>query len=250
MKRWTLLFILAGWVFSVGSCPAQEPSRGPDGRTSVHIPGVEVLSIPGKPFSAKSSTDWIRTLPDGSTVTFHLDAFLARDGRGRIYRENHSFVPAGSTDKAPLYQIHLYDPNTRTQLLCAARTFRCYLSGYTPQTFFDATPPGDYANATHTLTRDELGSDIIAGLHVRGTRETTTYAPGTFGSDRPIVLTNEYWYSEELETNLAITRMDPAVGKQIIRLSDIILAEPDPHLWDVPIGFTVRDQREPARRER
>jgi hypothetical protein len=243
-----LLPLLVAWHLAVSG---QEPSRGPDGGTSgAHVSGVEILAIQRKPFSANTSTDWIRTLQDGSSVTLHLDAFLARDGEGRIYRERHRFVPAAAQGPAPLEEIHLTDPVARIDLLCDGRAYACILSDYKPKTFFETTPEGEYDHGTRTLHREFLGADTIEGIYVRGTRETTTIAPGTRGNERPIVSTREFWYSDELETNLAVKRDDPINGKQVIRLSHISRAEPNPHLWDVPIGFKVRDLRVSARRNR
>jgi hypothetical protein len=249
MNRSAFLFAAGCILFSVVAA-AQEPSRGPDGRASSHVSGVEVLAIPGEPFSAKDTIDWIRTLEDGSTVSLHLDAFLARDSQGRIYRERHNFVPSGSKDAAPLYEIHLYDPVTRTQLLCNGRTYQCTLFDYVPRTFFESTPEGTYDHESRTLTREHLGADTIEGIYVLGTRETMTISAGTVGNERPMVSTREFWYSNELQTNLAVTRVDPAEGKQIIRLSKISRSAPDPHLWDIPIGFTVRDIRGSATRRK
>src|SRR5580658_2098137 len=75
---------------------ASEPTRGPDGHTSYHVAGIEVLPIAGKPFFGKDSIEWTRKLEDGSTVTTQLYAIVARDSQGRIYRERRSFVPANS----------------------------------------------------------------------------------------------------------------------------------------------------------
>jgi hypothetical protein len=249
MRRSAVLFV-AGCSLLAFAATTQEPSRGPDGRTTTHVSGVEVLAIPGKPFSAKDSIDWTRTLEDGTTVALHLDAFLARDSQGRVYRENHNFVPSNAKDPAPLYEIHLYDPVTRTQILCNGRTYRCNLFDYIPRTFFDTTPEGTYDQGSRTLTREHLGADMIEGIYVLGTRETKTISPGAVGNERAIVSTREFWYSTELQTNLAVTRINPVEGKQVIRLYKISRSEPDPHLWDIPIGFTVRDMRTPARRGR
>jgi hypothetical protein len=244
------VLIGAGFILFASVALAQEPSRGPDGRTSTHVSGVEVLAIPDVPFSAKDGIDWTRTLADGGTVALHLDAFLARDRKGRIYRERHHFVPVGSKDAAPLYEIHLYDPVTRTQLLCNGRTFRCTLSDWVPQTFFQATPEGTYNQGTSTLMRERLGMDRMEGMPVLGTRETMTIAAGVAGNDRPYISTREFWYSSDLQTNLAVTRVDPVDGKEVIRLSQISRSDPDPHLWDVPLGFTVRDMRAAGHRTR
>jgi len=243
--------LIAVCLALIGAAAAQEPSRGPDGGTGgTHVSGVEILAIPGKPFAAKTTTDWTRTLEGGNTVSLHLDAFLARDSRGRIYRERHKFVPAGTTDQAPLYEIHLTDPVAKTDLLCNGRTYVCILSDYKPRTSFEPTPEGTYDHDTRTLHREFLGADTIEGIYVQGTRETTTVSEGVAGNERTMVSTREFWYSDELETNRAITRIDPINGKQVIRLSNISRTEPDPHLWDVPIGFRVRDLRVASRQQR
>jgi len=98
-------------MLGVATLPAQEPSRGPDGGTTYHVSGVDLLAIPDKPFSAKTRTDWTRVLEDGSTVKVFLEARLARDSQGRVYRERRSFVAAGSTAKSRLQHHTLFPAN-------------------------------------------------------------------------------------------------------------------------------------------
>ncbi|MGA2809369.1 MAG: hypothetical protein ABSE87_14670 [Terracidiphilus sp.] len=246
MRR-NALISLAGIALMAVGLAAQEPLRGPDGGTSTRVSGVELLAIPGKPFSAKSSTEWTRTLPDGSTIMTRLEANLARDSRGRIYRERHSFVAANSGRPSPLNEIHIYDPLSRTQALCSIRTMECVLSDYYPRTFFDTPVTGLNSAGTRSLARESIGSDTIEGLYVTGIRETTTINAGVVGNEQPLVSTREFWFSEELQTNLAVTRDDPREGKQVIRLSNLSRAEPDPHIFEIPIGYTVRDTRAPTR---
>jgi hypothetical protein len=249
MNRLFLPF-LAGLTLVSGSLGAQEPLRGPDGGTSTYVSGVQLLSIPGKPFSAKTSTEWAQPVADGSTIAKHLEAKLARDSHGRIYRENHTFVPANSNLKSPLYQVHIYDPVTRTQTLCSVRMRVCVLTDYYPMTFFETAATGLNPTGTRSLSRENLGSDVIEGMYVTGTRETTTINPGAVGNQQPLVSIRDFWYSSELQTNLAVTRNDPVEGMQVIRLSEISQTEPDPHLFDIPIGYTVRDDRISARHGR
>jgi hypothetical protein len=220
--------------------------RGPDGGTSTHVSGVVVLAIPEKPFSARTTTEWTQTLADGSTITKHLDANLARDSRGRIYRENHTFVPSNSGQKSPLNNIHIYDPVAHAQMYCYTKLFLCIITNYTPQTFFETKPAGSFDNGNRYLARESLGPKTIEGIYVTGIRETTTVNAEVLGNDQPLVSTREFWYSDELQTNLAVTRNDPSEGKQVIQLSEISQTEPDAHLFQVPIGYSVRDDRVPA----
>ncbi|WP_058188152.1 hypothetical protein [Terracidiphilus gabretensis] len=209
-----------------------------------------MLNIPDKPFSARTSTDWTKTLEDGSTVTTHLDAMLARDSVGRVYRENHTFVPANSGEKSPLYEIHIYDPRSRYQIICSTHSMKCVVTDYLPHTFFETQQAGPYDNGTKTLARESLGSDSIEGLSVSGTRETVTVNQGVKGNERPLVSVNEFWYSNELQTNLLVSRTDPIEGKQVIRLSNLSLGQPDAHLFEVPLGYTVQDMRSSVLRHR
>lgn len=237
------LKLFACCVLVTGLASAQDIVHGPDGGTSTRVSGVDVLTIPGKPFSANTSTDWTRTLEDGNTITERLDARIVRDSMGRVYRERHHFVPAGSHDTSPLYEIHIYDPVAHVEILCNGRYYRCTLSDYKPRTFYEMPALGTTRNGGRTLARESLGTDNIEGIPVIGTRETTTIEPGTLGNDRPLVSTREFWYSKDLLTNLAVTRIDPRTGKQVIRLSSISHADPDSHVFDIPIGFKVRDLR-------
>jgi hypothetical protein len=198
-------------VFSLGSLPliAQEEYRGPDRGPSTHVPGVDVLNLPDIPFSATSNIEWTRVLEDGSTVVLELHANLARDNQGRVYRENHSFVPAGSGAKAPLNNIQIYDPVSRTHTSCSTKTFHCVVTNYKPRTFFLGPEEGANPDGTRYLQRQDLGGDRIEGVDVLGSRESVTIRTGSAGNTDALITTREYWYSPQLKTNLAVTRIDP-----------------------------------------
>jgi hypothetical protein len=240
MKRYVFL-LLAGFVLIPGVLASQDPERGPDGSESYHVPGISMLAVPGKSFSGVDNIEWTRTLEDGTTVTTHTTALLARDSQGRMYRENHHFVPLDK--KSPVYQVNIYDPVTRSQTNCSTRAMQCIIQDYKPRTFFETTPAGTIDNGNRFLARESLGSQVIEGIYTNGTRETTTVNPGVLGNDRPLISTREFWYSDELQTNLSVTRADPRNGKQAIWISNISRSEPDSHLFEIPIGYTVRDVR-------
>jgi hypothetical protein len=242
MKR-SALALMAISVLVPMTVQAQDQLRGPDGRTSNHVSGVELLAVPDRPFSGKSNIEWTRILEDGSTITTHLQANLARDSKGRIYRERRSFVPANSSDPAPLNEIHITDPTTRTQTVCSIRAMQWIISGYVPQTFFNSPPTGPYADGTRYRTREELGTNQMNGFEVTGSRETRTINSGVIGNDRSLVSAGEFWYNADLQTNLQVIRTGPDIGKQVIKLTDISVSEPNPELFKIPIGYSVRDSR-------
>jgi hypothetical protein len=231
---------------------AQDTAHAPDGGTSFTVSGVELLNIPGVPLTGKSSITWTRPLPDGGTVTTHLEANLARDSQGRIYRERRSFVPENSSQTSRLTQIHIFDPVARTTTTCTVATHECIITNFHPwrTTSPAAQPAGSFANGTRYLTREDLGTNVMDGLDVTGTRETITINPGVVGNDRPLVSTREYWYAESLKTNLVVTRDDPREGKQVVRLIDFSTSEPEAQLFSPPAGYVVRDARASAQAER
>jgi len=244
---WRAGILLTSLALAGITLSAQENFRGPDGGTTTHVGGVELMAVPGKPFSGKSNIEWTRTLEDGSTITRHLQANLARDNEGRMYRERHDFAPLTADPATPVHEIHIYDPVTHSQTLCTVHTRLCVVTNYFPQTFFDARPEGAFANNTRFLARENLGSDTLEGQGVTGTRETITVNAGVEGNSRPLVSSKEFWYSAQLQTNVMVTRISPVTGKEVVWLSDVSLSEPNPELFKVPIGYTVRDARVPVK---
>jgi hypothetical protein len=219
---------------------SDEPLRGPDGGTHYFVSGVTVLPVAGKPFSGRSTTEWTRTLEDGSIVRTHLLSVVARDSQGRIYRERHKFVSLNSNEQSPLEAIRIFDPVTHTETFCHAATHLCDVTPYHARTSFAPRPPGTFDNGKRSLTRESIGNDVIDGINVVGTRETNTIAAEVVGNSQPLVTTREFWYSPDLQVNLSITRKDPREGTQAVRVSDVSRAEPDPTLFKLPAGFRVQ----------
>ena len=228
---------------------SQESSRGPDGGTQYFVDGISVLPVAGKPFSGRSSTEWTRTLADGTVVKTHLLTVVARDSQGRIHRERHHFVPLDSNEPSQLIEIKISDPITHTRTTCSAATRRCSVTGYHAPTAFTPRPVGEFDNGKRSLTRESLGADSMDGLNVVGTRETVTINPGVIGNSQPLVITREFWYSPDLQVNLSVTREDPREGTQAVRVQDVSRSEPDPAMFQVPAGYVV-DSREPGQIEK
>ncbi len=249
MKFCALLAVSLLFACSLVAQESEGPSRGPDGGTRTHVGGIEILPVTGKPFSGRDSIDWTRTLEDGTVQTTHLDANLARDSQGRIYREHRSFVPANGGERSRLNEIILSDPITHTRTTCVVSSHRCTVGRYYAPASFTLRPVGPFDSAKRYLTRESLGSDSINGLNVVGTRETISINPGVLGNNQALVTTREFWYSPDLQVNLSVTRQDPREGTQVINVVDLSRSEPDPSLFHVPAGYVV-EGREPAQTEK
>jgi hypothetical protein len=249
MKFCALLGVSLLFACTLVAQDSEESSRGPDGGTQYFVDGISVLPIAGKPFSGQSTTEWTRTLADGTVVKTHLLTVVARDSQGRIHRERHHFVPLDSNEQSKLIEIKISDPITHTRTTCNAATHRCSVTGYRAPTSFKPRPVGEFDNGKRSLTRESLGSDSIDGLNVVGTRETVTINPGVVGNSQPLVTTREFWYSPDLQVNLSITREDPRDGTQQVRVQDVSRSEPEPAMFQVPAGYVV-DVHEPPQAEK
>jgi hypothetical protein len=187
-------------------------TRAPDRNMREHVPGIEVLPVPGLPFSGHDSIDWTRKLEDGTTVT-------------------------------PLLAFSIYDRDAGTRTTCKVLARTCSVSGYKPSLNFREPPAGPSPNGKFVVARESLGSNVIENLNVVGTRETITFPAGAVGNNPPTVSSREFWYSPDLQINLSITRKLPLEGTQSIQLRDLSRSEPDAALFQVPSGYQVEDHR-------
>jgi hypothetical protein len=242
--RALFLFIASALLaVSLSAQESTEASRGPDGGTRFRVAGIEVLPVTGRPFSGTDTIEWTHNLEDGSTVTTHLTAVVARDSQGRVYRERRSFIPANTSQQSKLIDKIFYDPNAHTKTTCTVATRQCGITAYNAPVSFKPAPAGPRDNGTRYLTRESLGINTLDDLSVVGTVETLTINAGALGNDRALVITREFWYSPDLQINLSVTRKDPREGTQIIKLVDLNRSEPDPAMFQVPADFTVQDHR-------
>lgn len=204
--------------------------------------------VPNAPFSGVINIERTRIRQDGSVLQFKSTREVARDIHGRIHNEMRAFIPVSSTEAPPLLNIHLYDPQTRisTEIDVLKRTFWTQTLNHPPSTeppsIRFAAPDGDAPPSEFTKEED-LGIREIAGVPAHGIRETQTISDEKDG--REVVITDEYWYSQDLRVNLMIKHSDPRKGTSMLTVAQVTRTEPDPALFEVPEGYT-RPKAQPA----
>jgi hypothetical protein len=238
-----LLLLLVSSATLLPAQTASQPERGPDAVTRSFTPGIEVLPYPNLPFSGTDTILQTRLMQNGGSVVTTLTAQVARDSQGRVYRERRQFTPQGADPQKTLYAFYVLDPTTRTRTECTIATHHCIVTGYRPQFSVRLMPAGTFDQGRQLLVRDSLGQQSIGDLTATGTRETITVSAGTFGNDRPLTLTREFWYSPDLKTNLAVTRSDPRLGTFDIHLNVQSRTDPSPDLFTIPADYTIQDTR-------
>jgi hypothetical protein len=263
MRTIPCILFLAYVVPAVAAQQAQVPTvEMRDGGTSVQqikkgvvaevLESIYIPAITGSPFSAIVHTEWVRYLPDGGTFTLVNQRPIARDSEGRIYEERWTLVPKNGGIGSEKTTIQIGDPNAHTLYNCFVfnKPRNCTLERFNEPTTANYVPAstrsGPLPHNEGSVTHETLGKDSIEGIEADGTRDTVIYNEGAIGNDRPESVKREFWYAPSLGINLRSEVNDPGFGKQVFRITDVNLSEPDPKLYELPEGYVVVDRRRPA----
>jgi len=238
-------FLILPNSFSQAQAP-QQPQRIPDGGTREVLLSILIPSLPNAPFTATVNTEWIRQLPDSSTITLKNHRAIARDAAGRIFQERRALVPDDGKVQSGVTQIEISDPVAHELYICMPYGRICQLEVFSPPESSVNTAPGKPHMAQSSSPESEdLGRQSIGGLETVGTRETTVIPAGTIGNNSPLMSKREFWFSPRLGVNLISKLQHPLSGSQNFEVSDITLGEPDAKLFEVPGGFKILDLRKP-----
>ena len=112
-----------------------------------------------------------------------------------------------------------------------------------------ATAPGATPNvppaaiprpAINRPVTEDLGTDVIQGVEVRGRRTTRTIPVGQIGNDRPLVTTNEFWTAPSLGgLTLRSVNESPQSGKETREAVSLTIGDPDLSVFQPPEGYQV-----------
>jgi hypothetical protein len=197
--------------------------------------------VPNAPFSAVVNIERTIVHKDGSVTQFKSTRQVARDMRGRIHNELRTLLPISSTDTSVLLNIHLYDPQTRisTEIDVPKRTFWTRTMNHPPSTeppsIRFASPDGN-APPNEFTNQEDLGVREIEGVPAHGILQRQTVTDENDGKD--VVITDEYWYSQDLRINLLIKHSDPRKGTTTLTVAQITRTEPVSAFFEVPEGYT------------
>lgn len=197
--------------------------------------------VPNAPFSGVVTVQRTIVHKDGSVTQLKSTREVARDMRGRVHNELRTLVPMSSNDTPLLLNIHLYDPQTRisTEINVPKRTFSTVTVNHPPSTeppsIRFAAPDGN-APPNEFTKQEDLGIREIEGVPAHGILETQTVTDENDGKE--VVITDEYWYSQDLRINLVIKHNDPRKGTTTLTVGQITRTEPAPTFFEIPEGYT------------
>lgn len=230
----------------------------------VHFVGAQSIGgepIKGAPYSAEAITESTQILSDGNRISTSRSSMQYRDGLGRERREETLMMGPGAQAPTPKI-ILISDPvaNANFTLNPQERTAQkmptvLSRSGGGVQFVETRNTVGQPVNIgglavssrmilngqpdATTLKTEDLGSKLIEGVLVTGTRMIHTIPAGQVGNQQPIQVIGETWFSPELGITVMTRHSDPREGETVYRLTHIVRAEPDPALFQVPADYRI-----------
>jgi hypothetical protein len=275
------LFVAAGMLMAQTPQPA--PRKVAAYTMTSGLPFAQP-AVTGSPYSAEQIYEHTQTLADGTHITQPPNkTLLFRDSQGRTRTERQ--MMAGFGQPGPT-MVTIDDPvagcrytldtqnhiahrqetqplGSRPGVTKAGGSFGALLVASPPpppppppsetvqvvaSPWMTFTPPatGPMQGQRPKSATESLGTQILEGVEVEGRRTTFTIPEGAQGNDRPITSTNEIWTSPKLKTAVLTKNVDPRNGENTMKLTNIVLGEPDPALFQPPADFEVVDDKGPV----
>jgi hypothetical protein len=90
---------------------------------------------------------------------------------------------------------------------------------------------------------ESLGKQMMEGVNAAGTRYVSTIEVGAIGNDRPIQISDESWYSADLQMVIMSKHGDPRTGDESFRVTNISRGEPAAYLFQLPVGYQISERK-------
>ena len=194
----------------------------------------------GQPFSAEILIEETKRLFDGSLVSRQTRGAVHRDSSGRTRREQPLEMVAGfpvvGGDNQPQMLVFINDFNTRSHIFLDMNNKIARKSRLGVNVAPSASQKGPEGRT------EALGTKTIEGVTVEGTRITFELPAGHMGNNKTLSVTEEKWFSPELQVVVLSRHVDPIGGEHVFKLLNIKRAEPVAELFSVPAGFRFDNQ--------
>jgi hypothetical protein len=197
------------------------------------------------PYTLTRTSTIVQTLANGATITRTFTTKMARDSKGKTYSETKQTLHVGA-DGQPVDWVHysVFDPVARTNINWDNHTKIANVTHMpdpeVPDVGSARQPQTD--RPTHQVTREDLGVRTIAGIKTNGTRTTGIIPAGDQGNDRPLTIVRDNWISTEYDIPVLTITNDPRTGKRTEEVTEFHPGEPNPVLFQIPNGYTVRER--------
>lgn len=213
--------------------------------------------VKGIPLTADVTNTHVQYLQDGNKISNEETSHFYRDSEGRTRRENKLMLPGHEGDGPTMIMIN--DPVAHTRFVL--NTVRKSADEVGHGMGFGAGSPmkeerdvmyvrkksdervADGAGAPQE-TKEDLGTQTIDGYLAKGTRSTHVIPAGKIGNEKPITVSTESWYSDEVGMEIMRVHKDPWMGEMTTKVTNIRRGEPDASLFTPPADYKVEKDGE------
>lgn len=204
--------------------------------------------VVGEPYSAVEENETKQTLSDGTNIEQHnTNRKTYRDSQGRTRIETYVQNVPGEPDPSIPINISVQDPVAGTIFFLDPHNHTAHeiappaklAARVPPSQTVAPQPPIQPPPEPPNVTREDLGTQMMEGLLVQGTRTTITIPTGAQGNDRPMQVVTETWHSADLKIDVLRTTSDPRTGVRTERLTQISRSEPALSLFEIPPDYTI-----------
>ena len=205
--------------------------------------------VKNNPLTADIVNSHVQYLSDGNKITNEETSHFYRDSEGRTRRENKLMLPGHEGDAPSMITID--DPVAHTRFILntvrksanevvvengpANSKVMFYKREGDPAVIGKGPAPDDSPE-----TKEDLGTQTINGFSAHGTRMSHTIPAGKIGNERPITVTTESWYSDDIGMEVLRVHKDPWVGEMTTKVTNVRRGEPDASLFTPPVDYKVR----------
>ena len=242
----TAILLFASLLFAPGSFAQETTTQTPPQYRGVqtHVDGVFVTPVANVPLTAVVELTSTQTLGDGTTLSKKTFNNIARDSQGRIYNERRSMLPETSNATPVILSMHIFDPTTKLN------TFMDPETHLARQSVFER--PAAERGAVVPVSRpgfqvQDLGTQSMENVVVHGTKTSRTISGAASGTGKPITVTDETWYSEELHLNMLVKHNDPRTGEQTVTITKVERSEPPAETFEIPADYKLLDETPASR---
>lgn len=247
------------------------------GMFAMRIDDMDAAPVKGAPFCATVVTEHTQSLADGNRIHTTDSSVLCRDSEGRTRREAGLNLLGASQQTSAPKLITIVDPVAGVRYLLdtenkiaqkmpllleggpvTAEAGAQHPAGKQVMIYQRTGGPGSDVAFDQVMIKkagagpgeeaapnsENLGDQTMDGIHVTGTRVTTTIPAGKMGNEKPITVTSERWYSPELKATIVTKHDDPWAGELKTELKNVNTAEPDAAQFSVPADYKIVDDKE------
>ena len=224
------------------------------------------------PYSAVGESSSLQTLADGTHIIRNATTEkVYRDSQGRTRTERplcrrsmddpdavyveirdpvagYAYLLDVQEHTAHRYVLQVHEQPTRASRAVLAAVLTAGPPPLLPDSVMRVEPPppppASPDGAAPKSSSEPLGSETMEGVLVQGTRTTRIIPVGEVGNDRSLTVVHEVWTSPELKILILSKTVDPRIGEQTIRLTNVDTSEPSLSLFEPPADYKVVDETE------